>query len=296
MNEREIKAFRATARLGTVTRAAESLHVTQPAVSRLLFNLEARIGLTLFSREKKRLKLTAEGQSFLREVEQHFIGIERLEEASRRIAQHGAGALRILGIPSITSSVLPQATKRLLSDHPKTIITLDTDTTDRIASQIENGGYDVGFSTHPVDSIDAVSSRVIAFRPWTCVFPIDSPYSNRYSIELRELIDVPLVGFSPGMSLRVRVDNEFAIAGVTPNYVVNAQTIESICALVSAGCGAAIIHPFARHIARMHELKTIEIKDITRLELLEFTSLEAPSSMLLDRFLSDVERLVNDTT
>jgi hypothetical protein len=77
---------------------------------------------------------------------------------------------------------------------------------------------------------------------------------------------------------------------------VNAQTIESICALVSAGCGAAIIHPFARHIARMHELKTIEIKDITRLELLEFTSLEAPSSMLLDRFLSDVERLVNDTT
>ena len=292
LNERQIEAFRATARLGTVTAAAESLHITQPAVSRLLSHLEARIGIGLFERNKKRLKLTAEGKVFLAEVDQHFVGLDRLRKAAQRIGAHGTGSLRAIGFPSITSGILPQAIMQLLADYPRTMITLDTDTTDRIAPQIANGAYDVGFSTHPVPSSDAVDSKVLASRPWTCVFPPDHPNAGRETIFLSELSGQSLIGFSPGMSLRERVDREFDTASLSVEYILNAQTIESICALVAAGCGAAVIHPFAIHVARMHGLTTTVIEEIAPLDLVVVTPLDQGPSVLVDAFVQESARLV----
>jgi DNA-binding transcriptional LysR family regulator len=288
MNERQIEAFRATARLGTVTAAAAALNITQPAVSRLLSNLEARVGIDLFERDRKRLKLTAEGAAFLREVEQHFLGLGRLHAAAQRIAAHGTGSLRLLGIPSITSGVLPRAVKRLLADHPQTIVTIDTDTTDRIAPQIESGAYDVGFSTLPVPSSHAVASRVLHKQPWTCVFPPGDALSKRDRVRLRDLASIPLVGFSPGMSLRSRLEQEFAAAGLEANILINAQTIESICALVSAGCGGAVLHPFADHVADMHGLRPVEIEDMSPLELIVIVPPDGNPSKLAAHFIEDV--------
>lgn len=288
MNQRQIEAFRATARLGTVTAAAAALHITQPAVSRLLSNLEASIGIDLFERDRRRLKLTAEGQAFLREVEQHFLGLDRLQAAAQRIAAHGTGSLRLLGIPSITSGVLPRAVKRLLIAHPETVVTIDTDTTDRIAPQIESGAYDVGFSIHPVPGTHAVTSRVLHKQPWTCVFPPGHTLSTRARVRLQALSGLPLIGFSPGMSLRERLEQEFADAGVRANILINAQTIESICALVSNGCGAAVLHPFAGHVARLHGLDPVEVEDMLPLELAVILPPDDTPSRLAARFIDDV--------
>ena len=64
------------------------------------------------------MQLTPEGAAFLEEVEQHFIGLGNLRAAAHRIALHGPGSLRTVGIPSVTSGALPRAVTQLLADHP----------------------------------------------------------------------------------------------------------------------------------------------------------------------------------
>ena len=286
MNERQIEAFRATAHAGTVTGAARILNISQPAVSRLLADLEHGLDLALFERIRGRLRLTPEGSAFLGEVDRHFVGLNNLGVAARRIAAHGTGNLSILGIPSATSGFLPHVITKLLQDHPRTTVTLDTDTTDRIASQVESGAYDIGFATLPVAQGSAVNTRILVTRPWVCVFPTDHEFAKRRKIALRDMAAIPLVGFSPGMSLRQRVDRIFAARDRDAEYKICAQTIESICALVAAGCGGAVIHPYATHVARMHGLVPVILDEPATLDLVAVTPLAMGPSYLVDALIA----------
>jgi DNA-binding transcriptional LysR family regulator len=289
VNARQLEAFRAVARTGTVTAAAESMHISQPAVSRLLAHLELQLSLALFSRSKGRLRLTPEGSALLRDVERHFVGLDAIQLAARRIAEHGPGSLRVLGFPSMSSGVLPLAIAQLLGQHPDTAITLDTDTTDRIAACVESGSYDVGFTAGEVSQGHAVEARVIASRPWVCVFPHAHRLSKLSEISLRELDTETLVGFSPGMSLRRQIERMFSMDGLEPNFALSAQTIESMCALVASGCGVAIIHPYASHVARMHGLSTAMLDDPAKLELTVVTPQASARAQFVDEFVSVVE-------
>ena len=291
MNARQIEAFRAVARAGTVTAAAQTMHISQPAVSRLLAHLEMQLSLELFSRAQGRLRLTPEGAALLKEVERHFSGLESIRLAAHRIAEHGPGSLRIVGFPSMTSELLPRAIAELLIRHPDTAMTLDTHTTDQIAASIESGHYDVGFTAGAVSRGRALDTRIIMSRPWLCAFPASHRLAQRAQISLSDLADEALVGFSPGMSLRAQTDQMFATSGLTSRYALYAQTIESMCALVAAGCGAAIIHPYAKHVARMHGLSAPTINDGANLELTVVAPIAPLRARFIDEFINIVERL-----
>lgn len=294
MNTRQIEAFRAVARAGTVTGAAELLNVSQPAVSRLIAHLESQSRLELFARSKGRLRLTPDGEAFLREVDRHFAGLDALAAAARRIAEHGPESLRILGFPSITSGVLPTAIARHLRRHPGAQISLETDTTDRIGPRVAGGQFDLGFAAGAAAEDPALRSRVIASRPWVCVAPPGHALATQGVIRPADLAYEPLVAFSPAMSLRHSVDRLFDAAGVRPNYRVAAQTIESICALVAEGCGVAIVHPYATHIARIFGLRSIVLGDAAGLDLVAVAPNPPVRSAVIDEILRDIERIVAD--
>ena len=177
----------------------------------------------------------------------------------------------------------------MLKVHPALSATIDTDTTDRIAERVAGGGYDLGFATAPVVTRGAVDVRVLASRPWGCVFPPSHPLSGRPRIDATKLERVALIGFSPGMSLRARVQQEFASTGMTPEFAVAGQTIETLCALAAAGAGGAVIHPFAGHVAAMHGLEVTEIEGLTPLDLVLVTPADGPVSRLAADFVARVE-------
>lgn len=213
-----------------------------------------------FSRAQGRLQLTPEGAALLKEVERHFSGLESIRLAAHRIAEHGPGSLLIVGFPSMTSELLPRAIAELLTRHPDTA-TLDKHTTDQIAASIGSGHYDVGFTAGAISQGRTLGTRIIISRPWLCAFPASHRLAQRAQISLRDLTGEALVGFSPGMSLRAQTDQMFTKSGLTARYALYAQTIESMWALVATGCGAAIINPYAKHVARMHGLSAPAIND-----------------------------------
>ena len=111
---------------------------------------------------------------------------------------------------------------------------------------------------------------------------------------MAELATESLIGFSAGMSLRSRLEQVFSSGGHQPDFTVFAQTIESICALVQSGCGAAIIHPYAEHVARMRGLATATLAGSATLELSVVTP-EAPRrARFVDDFADAVARLFAD--
>ena len=92
MNIRQVEAFRTVMMRGSMTVAAQEMRTSQPSISRLIAELEASIGLTLFERRAGRIRPTPEGLSFYREVERSFLGLENLAHAARDIRAPGRWA------------------------------------------------------------------------------------------------------------------------------------------------------------------------------------------------------------
>src|SRR5258708_32265846 len=95
MNLKRLQAFRAVFEAGSVTRAAEQLHTTQPALSRLIADLEAELGLALFVRQRRRLVPTAEGRTFPREAEKALVPVDQIVAIARDIRALNGSHLRI---------------------------------------------------------------------------------------------------------------------------------------------------------------------------------------------------------
>ena len=112
INHRQLEAFRAVMEAGTVTVAAERLYITQPAVSRLIQDLESALALTLFERRRGRLAPTVEAQALYEEVERSFSGLDKIAQAAADIRSLSRGTLRIAAMPALALGFLPRTIKK----------------------------------------------------------------------------------------------------------------------------------------------------------------------------------------
>jgi len=115
---RALLAFRQTMLTGSVTRAAAQLGRTQPAISRLLKELEEDVAFRLFERVRGRLVPTPEGRLFFEEVQRSFRGLDRLGEVAAEIRQGRHGTLRLAAMPAAAASFLPGVLRRFAATSP----------------------------------------------------------------------------------------------------------------------------------------------------------------------------------
>ncbi len=118
LNHRQLEAFRAMIETSSVTEAARRIHVTQPAASRLLSDLEFQIGYPLFTREKMRLIPTSEALALYEEVDRSFIGLNTIAEAAREIGTFRRGSLHVVGMPALALGFLPRIIAEFTKDKP----------------------------------------------------------------------------------------------------------------------------------------------------------------------------------
>ncbi|WP_456295426.1 LysR substrate-binding domain-containing protein [Vibrio sp. AK197] len=143
MKFRQIEAFRNIMLRGTTAAAAAEMHVTQPAVSRLISDLEHSIGFRLFERRKGRLFPTQEAGEFFRSVEESFLGLEKLESVAVQIRNQAPQELKIASTSAISSSLLPIA----LSEHeryfPDEKVVIHTDGLAEIVMKLQTNTVDL---------------------------------------------------------------------------------------------------------------------------------------------------------
>ncbi|MDE1005922.1 MAG: LysR family transcriptional regulator, partial [Paraburkholderia fungorum] len=124
MKIRQLEAFRAVMLYQTVTLASEMLHISQPATTRLLADLERSVAFKLFDRVKGRLHPTVEGQALFEEVQRSLAGVDRISRAADDIRNLRRGTLQIAAAPSIALSLLPHAIADYLKSKPDAHVSL----------------------------------------------------------------------------------------------------------------------------------------------------------------------------
>ncbi len=241
MNLRQLEAFRAVMMAGSVTHAAESLHLSQPAVSRLISDLERSVGFKLFERVKGSTPIaTAEAAALFQEVERSFAGLQVLRQAARDIRDFRTGHLRIVCLPALANSFIPAVIKTFRQVSPAVTIQLQTRSSSTVRLWVAAQQFDMGLATFGSD-VSGVTAELFMRSRGVCVLPQDHRLATRDRIVPADLRDEPFISLSLEDPARTKVDQVFNDAGIARNIVVETQFAMTICGLVAHGIGCAIV-------------------------------------------------------
>lgn len=239
---RQVEVFRVVVVAGSVTAAAQMLCVSQPAVSRILADLEDTVGFKLFARTKRQLVQTEEGKLFYDEIRKAFIGLDDLSKTAVSIREHKKGQLRVITLPSFAATLMPELIAKFSAAYPRLPVSIEVQSTERIADWIANSQCDIGLTIPPADS-PLVNVKVLTQMASVCILHKNHRLSNKEFIYAKDLQGERFVSFKSDSLARHVIDDLFNKEGCQRNLVVEARTVESICGLVSAGFGVSVVGP-----------------------------------------------------
>ncbi len=246
LNYRQLEAFRTVMITGGMTEAGDVMGVTQPAVSRLIRDLEVDLGLILFHRHGNRITPTREARILFRDVERLFIGSEQLRETAALIRESGEERLRIAAMPSLVQGFLPRVIGRFLVSHPDVACVLHSDTSMAITDLVPRWGFDVGFA-YASSVGPGIDVRPLPQTEAVCVVPTAFPIASREEIHAHELSKVPIISLGPNSVLYMQILSTLRAA--CPDFSPRIQTRYpwTACSLAAEGLGVAIVDPFTAH-------------------------------------------------
>lgn len=243
MNIRQLEAFKTIMQLGSFTRAAEKLNLTQPAVSKLIILLEHKCGFQLFHRQKNGVVPTAEGAMLYSEVERVFLGLETIAARARAIRQFDYGEIDVVTFPSLGTRVLPPILTGFLKKRQIKVNLTSRNSwllVDRVATQ----GVDVGFGMAKIDR-PGVQFSLLCSMKGVCVLPPGHRLVGKSVVGVHDLEAERFVSLAEEDGVQVDIDRVFAEHGVARNVVLKSQLSESICSFVASGLGVAIVDPIS---------------------------------------------------
>jgi DNA-binding transcriptional LysR family regulator len=240
MNARHLEVFRAVMRNRSLTAAAESLHVSQPAVSKLLRHFEIQIGYTLFERLGGRLVPTAEAQLLYRDADRIFREIEVLKSLSDRIRDKQLGLLRVGASAPPTFALLPYATERFRQRNPGVQVVLQTLPAEAVDEHILLGDIDLGVSMRW--SAEAqVRCESIGKTDVVALMRPDSPLAGRKIVKPADLVGQPLISYDARTPPGKKLEQAFREADVVPQVQIAVSLSIAALPLVQQGLGIALV-------------------------------------------------------
>jgi len=247
---RQVEAFRALMQRHTVTRAAQTLHVSQPAVSRLLADFETGVGFRLFERQQGRLVPTAEARVLYEEVERTFVGLDHITHAAQQIRAMRLGSLRVAGSPAVALELLPAVVAAFIRAHPGVDVTLLTPGgAGTVVDLVAAGHCDIGFTTEAIPH-PAVRLERLTDAPMPCIVPLGHRLAKNRIVRPEDLRDEPFVSFPRSFDARNAIDRMFVEHDVHRQLIVEAQLSQIMVSLVANGAGVALIDPVTAAYAR----------------------------------------------
>jgi len=234
----QLRAFEAVARLGSVTRAAQELHVTQPTVSVQLRELARAVGEPLFETVGRRIRLTQVG-----EILQHTTG--DIEDCWLRFESHLAeirglvrGRLRIASVTTAEYFV-PDLVGPFAREHPGVEIDLSVENRDRVVERLYRGDDDLAVMMLPPADLPLESAPILD-NPLVVIAPAAHALAGR-KLRLPQLAGERWLMREPGSGTRLVAEQHFAEAGFTPRIAMSLGSNEAIKHAVAAGLGVAVI-------------------------------------------------------
>jgi DNA-binding transcriptional LysR family regulator len=275
MDERRLRYFLAVVEEGSVTRAASRLHVAQPSLSQTLRALEGELGVELFHRVGRGLRLSAAGQALVGPARSVLSAIDAARGAVGEVAEVLAGTLQIAALATLAVDPLAALIGRFRREYPGVAVRVqEPNSTAGVGAMVREGVCELGLARLPLPR-DDLRARELGRQELLFVLPPgtvppdggapaarsghrhrpgagpgDTP-SEDGALAARTLKDIPLVVSPPGTSTRMLLEQALEAVGVTPRIAVEMDAREAIVPLVLAGAGAALLPaPLAREAGR----------------------------------------------
>jgi len=242
MDLTQLRYFQTVARLEHMTQAAEELHVAQPSLSRTISRLEEELGVTIFDRIGRQIKLNDFGKVLLVRVEKIF---KELEDVKRELSDLSDTKECTVSLAVNTSIFMPDLLKKFSKQYPHIQFRQIIATTAHIQHLLETEQVDFGISVPPIVCIEPENIQMLQLLT-TEVFlavPPDHPLVGRESISLHDVVNEPFVSMPIGYGLREMADTFCHQANFVPNIVIETNEPYSIIRYVQAGLGFAFIPP-----------------------------------------------------
>lgn len=240
LSVRELDVFRRIMELGTITAAAEALHISQPAVSRILQHAEQRLGFALFLRRNKRLLATAEAQALFPETVAAFAALDTVQTCALDLKTGQGGVLRIAAIAAFANALLPVAIQRFRKPRPNVVISLQAMSALQVATSVAHHQADLGFIIDSM-SMPGISVGALCSSVFGCVMPRRHRLAAKASVTAADLEHESLVCLSRNLPLGNLAMRAFADADVPLRTVIEVSQSTIACALVRAGAGLALL-------------------------------------------------------
>ncbi|MBC7716993.1 MAG: CysB family HTH-type transcriptional regulator [Pseudorhodobacter sp.] len=268
MNFQQLRSVRETVRQGfNLTTVAETLHTSQPGVSRQIREIEEELGVDIFIRAGKRLTgLTPPGEAVLPIVERLLCEADNLKRVGEEFAGAGRGSLTIAATHSQARYALPHAVRDFSARHPHVALRMQQGSPKQVAELLLSGEADIGVATEALaDYPDLVA---LPSYQWThCVIvPLKHPLADDarqgVGLTLARLAQFPVVTYEPGYTGRSHIDDAFQRQGLSCNLVLSAMDADVIKTYVELGMGVGIIAGMAYDEARDTQLYAVDARHL----------------------------------
>lgn len=243
---RQLETFATVARLGSFSRAAEALHLTQPAVSIQIRQITESIGLPLFEQSGREIRLTAAGQELLRTARELDDSWNRFESAVDALKGLKKGRLRV-ALVTTAKYFLPRMLGAFCQRYPDIEIELEVANRARIIERLRANEDDLYIMSFPPEELDVVATPFLD-NPLVVVAPAAYPLPAG-PLSLADLAPHPFLLRETGSGTRKAVDRHLAANGLTLKVKLALGSNEAIRDLVASGMGLAIL---SRHVLGEH--------------------------------------------
>lgn len=237
---RQLEYFCEVSKLGSFTRAAEHLYVTQPSITNAIHKLEQELNLQLFDRRQKKPVLTAEGVYFYREITPVLQKINHILKGLENLRNLSQGIIKIAIPPIIGTYLFPTIFGKFNQCFPGLKLQLYEEGSWNARQMLERGELDIGIIILPHQT-DTLESKKILEVPWVvCVSP-NHPLAKRTKISFQDLAQERLITLKKDSYQYNLTFAQFRQHGVEPNIVLSSSQVETIKALVAQNMGVAIL-------------------------------------------------------
>jgi DNA-binding transcriptional LysR family regulator len=244
INIRQIEAFRAVLTLGSMSKAATLMGISQPAISRLIADFQQVVGFALFNRKRYSAEPTVDARLLFEKIDKFFIGLEGLTKEILDIQAANTGKIVISATSSYATGILPFAISVFNKEYENISISLNINSHEEVVNWVASGRADIGFVIQPVAHSSLILHQFLSGVAH-CILQADHPLAAKRVLKPEDLAQIPFVSFARGTPLRFEIDNLFNHMGIERLLNVEATSHHAVCALVSAGLGVALVNPFA---------------------------------------------------
>lgn len=236
---RQLKVLKLVADHGSMTRAARSLDISQPAVSRVISDLSDTFGFSLFDRKDGMLVPSQETRYVLPDITRVLELMDHIQDTSSNLTARRAGHLRVACLPGFATSHLPRIVANFLAARPDVTITIEPDRPERILEWIIGEQYDWGitdaFEGHPTIERTTIDIRTV------CIFPLGHRFADLKDVTPAHLDGERWVHTRRDSFFFHTLSEVFRKHSVAPTPIVETRQFTGACELVALGAGVSIV-------------------------------------------------------